>query len=112
MTSFSSGGSAAAKNVFAPVVNVLGDKAVTVTTVSTLLLAADDNRTALRLDNRGNKDVHLSLGTDATLDDIVLEAGASSGFLVSTFVSSVTEAVSGIVSAGSSDVIVFEVTTS
>lgn len=88
-----------------PTVNIAQDpgKQVTISTISTEILAANDDRTSFALVVRGSVNVNIKLGTAADTDCPEFEPGE--GLDSNDY----TGAVTGIVAAGSGRVDVFEV---
>jgi len=109
MTNISSGRGRATD--LADTVNAQGGVNVNVTNSSTQILAADDTRVAIRLDNTGNQDVHIAFDNTATTNDIIIPKGDTLGYLTIARFPFITDVINGITNAGSSNIKIFEVTT-
>lgn len=76
---------------------------VSISTTSTEILDAEDDRTSILIRNTGTVDVFVNFGGTATTDDMTLESGDV------LFCDDYTGAVNGIVSSGTGEIRVIEV---
>jgi len=79
-----------------------GGSTVTVGTAATTILAANDDRTSLYIENIGTDVVYVRLGPGATVSDLVLNPG---DYIIGD---QYTGEISGIVAANTQDVYVIE----